>query len=419
MATDPRPQSSSSFRDGKDRFVYDEGKKAAAKAEFFTVPPENSFLGGATYRDKLSGALRYLGADDRGINFVLGNPRADNIVDNVGLVDLFPPTAIPLAVQEGSRSMDQGRYIEGTLDLGLSALEMAPGAKLLTKPVGDFLKSIGSKISSFKDNLGALSDIGRKTEPDELIETATENMTSGQRYALRNEEIKRLDKARKVQEVAPAVNRRDFLTQAGTAAVAAPIVAGALGDLPVGKIIDDVIPSPNLPVAKVAGKVVKNVGQPSRAETINELMDLTDFGTDIQYGNGTIKESVAKFSSEINKAKKYFKLKKKTVDADELDMLSPNNEMSERLDEIQTEFGYSDDQMIKFIEEANSATKKNEKVWGKYLSSSEGDPDIGKSLGLGDESEGWQNWSEEDLWEKLYGSNDQDITGGIIGGKAE
>ena len=40
-------------------------------------------------------------------------------------------------------------------------------------------------------------------------------------------------------------------------------------------------------------------------------------------------------------------------------------------------------------------------------------------LGLGDESEGWQNWSEEDLWEKLYGSNDQDITGGIIRGKAE
>ena len=28
--------------------VYDEGKKAAAKAEFFTVPPESTFLGGAT-----------------------------------------------------------------------------------------------------------------------------------------------------------------------------------------------------------------------------------------------------------------------------------------------------------------------------------------------------------------------------------
>ena len=193
MATDPRPQSSSSFRDGKDRFVYDEGKKAAAKAEFFTVPPENSFLGGATYRDKLSGALRYLGADDRGINFVLGNPRADNIVDNVGLVDLFPPTAIPLAVQEGSRSMDQGRYIEGALDLGLSALEMAPGAKLLTKPVGDFLKSIGSKLSKSTDNLGALP-----TDP----------------------------------------SRREFIASA----VATPVVAGVLGDLPVSKMIDDVAP---------------------------------------------------------------------------------------------------------------------------------------------------------------------------------
>jgi len=411
MATDPRPQSSSSFRDGKDRFVYDEGKKAAAKAEFFTVPPENSFLGGATYRDKLSGALRYLGADDRGINFVLGNPRADNIVDNVGLVDLFPPTAIPLAVQEGSRSMDQGRYIEGTLDLGLSALEMAPGAKLLTKPVGDFLKSIGSKISSFKDNLGALSDIGRKTEPDELIETATENMTSGQRYALRNEEIKRLDKARKVQEVAPAVNRRDFLTQAGTAAVAAPIVAGALGDLPVGKIIDDVIPSPNLPsatpVAKVAGKVVKNVGQPARIGVINDLMDITGFGEQAMYR--PIKEIVAEFSSEINKAKKYFELKKKTVDADELDMLSPNNEMAERLDELQIEFGYSDDQMIKFIDETNSATKENEKLFGRYLIEGEGDPEVGKALGLdGDE------WDDNDFWEKIYGSFEEDIAGNRI-----
>ena len=183
MATDPRPQSSTSFRGGgalgggESLLNFDEGKKAAAKAEFFTVTPESSFLGGATYRDKLRGALRYLGADDRGINYVLGDARADNLVDNVGLIDLTP-AAIPLAVQEGSRAMSQGRYLEGTLDLGLSALEMLPGAKLLTKPAGDFLKSIGSKISSFKDNLGALSDIELKTKRDGLIKKATENKTS-------------------------------------------------------------------------------------------------------------------------------------------------------------------------------------------------------------------------------------------------
>ena len=183
MATDPRPQSSTSFRGGgalgggESLLNFDEGKKAAAKAEFFTVTPESSFLGGATYRDKLRGALRYLGADDRGINYVLGDTRADNLVDNVGLIDLTP-AAIPLAVQEGSRAMSQGRYLEGSLDLGLSALEMLPGAKLLTKPAGDFLKSIGSKLSSFKDNLGALSDIELKTKRDGLIEKATENKTS-------------------------------------------------------------------------------------------------------------------------------------------------------------------------------------------------------------------------------------------------
>ena len=198
MATDPRPQSSSSFRGGgalgggESLLNFDEGKKAAAKAEFFTVTPESSFLGGATYRDKLRGALRYLGADDRGINYVLGDARADNLVDNVGLIDLTP-AAIPLAVQEGSRAMSQGRYLEGSLDLGLSALEMLPGAKLLTKPVGDFLKSIGSKLSKSTDNLGALP-----TDP----------------------------------------SRREFIASA----VATPVVAGVLGDLPVSKMIDDVAP---------------------------------------------------------------------------------------------------------------------------------------------------------------------------------
>jgi len=472
MATDPRPQSSSSFRGGgalgggESLLNFDEGKKAAAKAEFFTVTPESSFLGGATYRDKLRGALRYLGADDRGINYVLGDARADNLVDNVGLIDLTP-AAIPLAVQEGSRAMSQGRYLEGSLDLGLSALEMLPGAKLLTKPAGDFLKSIGSKISSFKDNLGALSDIELKTKRDGLIKKATENKTSfgDEIYDLDSSMTKRKDanlweetgypsnmkeedKAFVIQKMierandpdnpylsgdtglpalfkekyggqkdVPTVNRRDFLTQAGTAAVAAPIVAGALGDLPVGKIIDDVIPAsriakvPVAKVAKVAGRVVKNVGQPNRMGVINDLMDITGFGEKARRVR-PMKEIVAEFSSEINKAKKYFELKKKTVDADELDMLyrTNTNDMAKRLDELQDEFGYSDDQMIKFIEETDSATKKNEKVFGRYLIEGEGDPEVGKALGLdGDE------WDDTDFWEKIYGSFKADINGDTIG----
>ena len=413
----------------------------------------------------MRGALRYLGADDRGINYVLGDARADNLVDNVGLIDLTP-AAIPLAVQEGSRAMSQGRYLEGSLDLGLSALEMLPGAKLLTKPAGDFLKSIGSKISSFKDNLGALSDIELKTKRDGLIKKATENKTSfgDEIYDLDSSMTKRKDanlweetgypsnmkeedKAFVIQKMierandpdnpylsgdtglpalfkekyggqknVPTVSRRDFLTQAGTAAVAAPIVAGALGDLPVGKIIDDVIPAsriakvPVAKVAKVAGRVVKNVGQPSRFDVINDLLETTDLGSNFSMSGSSMKEIVAEFSSEINKAKKYFELKKKTVDADELDMLSPNNEMAERLDELQDEFGYSDDQMIKFIDETNSATKKNEKVFGRYLIEGEGDPEVGKALGLdGDE------WNDNDFWEKIYGSFDADINGDIIG----
>jgi len=330
---------------------------------------------GATLREKTVDAtanfLQGLGSDQytayKRARDLFGNPNAD-LSESIGIMD-FTPVQLPFAIQEGKRALQRGDTAEGLFDLGFAGVEMFPAARLATTPIKGFFSSLASKFSKSTDNLGALPT-------DE--------------------------------------SRREFLSQAGTAAVAAPVVAGALGDLPVGKIMDDAAPVLDIPAVKpvskkVVGNIVKNVGQPSRIDVINDLMEITDFGTDIQYGNGTIKESVAKFSSEINKAKKYFKLKKKTLDIDELDMLSPNNEMAERLDELQIEFGYTDDQMIEFIDEANSATKKNEKVWGKYLESSEGDPEVGKALGFdGDE------WTEEDLFEKLYGSFEEDIAGNTI-----
>ena len=116
----------------------------------------------------------------------------------------------------------------------------------------------------------------------------------------------------------------------------------------------------------------------------------------------------------------FLQLKKKTLDEDELDMISTNSDMSDYLENLQTEFGYTNDQIIKFIEDTDSTTRKNTKVWETYLEfgGAEGDPEVGKKLGLGDESENWENWYEDDLFEKFYGSNEEDITGKTIS-KAE
>ena len=206
---------------------------------------------------------------------------------------------------------------------------------------------------------------------------------------------------------------------------AAPIAVGALSEVPVNKIMEDIVPVSDIPAVKpvakkIVGAIVKNVGQPSKTSAINELMNMTDFGIGPQYGTQTMKESVKEFSSEINKAKKYFEMKKKAVDQDELDMISTNSDMADYLENLQIQFGYTDDQIIKFIDETDSTTRKNTKRWETYLEygGTEGDPEVGKKLGLGDESENWENWYEDDFWEKFYGSNEADITGKTIS-KAE
>jgi len=210
-----------------------------------------------------------------------------------------------------------------------------------------------------------------------------------------------------------------------TKIAAAPLAVGALSEVPVGKIMEDIVPVSDIPAVKpvtkkIAGAIVRNVGQPSKIDAINDLMHMTDFGIGPQYGTETMKESIENFSSEINKAKKYFEMKKKTVDQDELDMISTNSDMADYLENLQIQFGYTDDQIIKFIDETDSTTRKNTKVWETYLEygGAEGDSDVGKKLGLGDKSENWENWFEDDLWEKFYGSNEADIAGNTIA-KAE
>ena len=332
---------------------------------------------GATLREKTVDAtanfLQGLGSDQyfayKTARDLFGNPNAD-LSESIGIMD-FTPAQLPFAIQEGKRALQRGDTAEGVLDLGFAGLEMFPAAKLATTPIKGFFSSLASKLSKSTDNLGALP-----TDPSRRTAMAT--------------------------------------------MAAAPIVAGTLGDLPVSKIIDDVVPVSDIPAVtpvskKIVGNIVKNIGQPSRTETIGELMDLTDFGIGTQYGKETMEESVKKFSSEINKAKKYFELKKKTLDQDELDMISTNSDMADYLENLQIEFGYTDDQIIKFIDETDSTTRKNTKSWETYLESGgEGDPDIGKKFGLGDESEGWENWGEDDFWDKFYGSNEADIAGNTI-----
>ena len=322
--------------------------------------------------DKVAGTLQNLGFTEYSAynqaNRLLGNVDNPLTEGGIGVLD-FTPVQIPFAIQEGKRALQEGDYFQGVLGLVGSGLEMLPAAKLFTTPVKNFFKNLGNKIST-------------------------------------NETIDQ--------------SRRSAMTKIA----AAPIAVGALSEVPVEKIVDEfdfIDEVDKLPITKKAvGAVVKNLGQPSKTSVIGKLMDFTDFGKGPQYGTETMKESVENFSSELNKAKKYFQLKKKTLDEDELDMISTNSDMADYLENLQTEFGYTNDQIIKFIEDTDSTTRKNTKVWETYLEfgGAEGDPEVGKKLGLGDESENWENWYEDDLFEKFYGSNEADITGKTIS-KAE
>ena len=168
--------------------MFEEGIKAAGKAEYIGALPESTYMGGATIRDKMRGALRNLGMDNRGINALIGDMRDEDLIDNIGILDLTP-AMLPAVVQEGSRSIKQGDYLQGGLDLGFSALEMAPFAAVVAKPLKSFLRNLGKKSMA-------------KEAPVDL-------------------------------------SRRKALG----AITVAPIAATALSNIPVGKVIDDVVPA--------------------------------------------------------------------------------------------------------------------------------------------------------------------------------
>ena len=164
---------------------------------------------GATLRqksvDKVAGALQGLGSDQysayKTARDILGDADSSSIAESIGVLD-FTPAQIPFAIQEAKRAYDRGDYLESGIGAGVAALEMAPGVKLASTPLKSFLRNLGTK-----------------------------SMT---------------------KETPIDPSRRNFLTKAGTTAVAAPLAVGALSEVPVGKIIDDVVP-----VTKKASPVVR------------------------------------------------------------------------------------------------------------------------------------------------------------------
>ena len=122
------------------------GAEAGSGAQFIGNIPESSMYSGETLRDKARGALFNLGLDRRGVNTLIGDMRADSIIDNIGLVDLTP-AALPAVIQEGARSLKQGDYVSGIADLAFSALEMAPGFKLASPYVKKLIKIIANKAN--------------------------------------------------------------------------------------------------------------------------------------------------------------------------------------------------------------------------------------------------------------------------------
>ena len=160
---------------------------------------------GATLRqksvDKVAGALQGLGSDQysayKTARDFLGDADSSSIAESIGVLD-FTPAQIPFAIQEAKRAYDRGDYLESGIGAGFAAVEMAPGVKLASTPLKGFLRNLGTKSMTKETPI----------DPSKRSAMAT--------------------------------------------IAAAPIAATALSDIPVGKIIDDVVP-----VTKKASPVVR------------------------------------------------------------------------------------------------------------------------------------------------------------------
>jgi polyhydroxyalkanoate synthesis regulator phasin len=157
---------------------------------------------------------------------LFGDYYADSIADSIGVLD-FTPLGLIYGVDEALREYGEAEkatdYILPTVGLGLSALEALPLTEVATRPLRRFLSNLANKTSS------APTDISRRA----LLKGA----------------------------------------------VAAPVAAGALSNIPLGKVVDEVVP-----VVKETAPVLK------KAKNIKSMLRLTDLPQ--------MKKSLIKFEAE-------------------------------------------------------------------------------------------------------------------------
>ena len=181
---------------------------------------------GATLRqkavDKVAGALQGLGSDQysayKTARDFLGDADSSSIAESVGLID-FSPLQLPFAIQETKRAYDRGDKVEAGVGATIALVEMFPGMKLASAPLKGFLRSLGKKSMA-------------KEAPVDL-------------------------------------SRRKALG----AIAAAPVAATALSSIPVGKVIDDVVPA--------IKNVVKKIPLPEKFNPISDLSEVKDTIDDI------------------------------------------------------------------------------------------------------------------------------------------
>ena len=161
---------------------------------------------------------------------LFGDYYEENIADSIGVAD-FTPLGLIYGVDEALREYGEAEkatdYILPTVGLGLSAVEAFPVTKVATRPLRRFLSNLANKTS-------APTDMSRRT----LLQGA----------------------------------------------VAAPVVAGALSEIPLGKVVDEIVPAvdktaPVLKKAKNVKNMLRLTDLPQMKKTLIKL-EAEDLGID-------------------------------------------------------------------------------------------------------------------------------------------